>query len=58
MVAADVLDGSAWRCLLAGLASEGLHEEAGAVMQAMTEAGVRVDKVRRESCTCRFILTL
>ncbi|CAM9449134.1 unnamed protein product [Ectocarpus sp. 13 AM-2016] len=44
VVAADVLDGSAWRCLLAGLASEGLHEEAGAVMQAMAEAGVKVDK--------------
>ncbi|CAB1110596.1 unnamed protein product [Ectocarpus sp. CCAP 1310/34] len=44
VVAADVLDGSAWRCLLAGLASEGLHEEAGVVMQAMAEARVRVDK--------------
>ncbi|CAM9133805.1 unnamed protein product [Ectocarpus sp. 4 AP-2014] len=44
VVAADVLGGSAWRCLLAGLASEGLHEEAGVVMQAMAEAGVRVDK--------------
>lgn len=41
----DVLDASAWRFLLAGLASEGLNSEAGLAMQAMVEAGVRVDKV-------------
>ena len=41
----DVLDASAWRFLLAGLASAGLNGEAGLAMQAMVEAGVRVDKV-------------
>ncbi|CAM9283116.1 unnamed protein product, partial [Scytosiphon promiscuus] len=41
---ADVTDASAWRCLFAGLASQGLHEEAGVAMRAMVEAGVRVDK--------------
>lgn len=42
----DMLDASAWRCLLAGLASQGLNGEAGLAMQAMVEAGIRVDKVR------------
>eukprot|EP00903_Cladosiphon_okamuranus_P008809 g8436.t1 len=42
--AADVLDASAWRFLLAGLASAGLNGEAGLAMQAMVEAGVPVDK--------------
>ena len=43
---AEVLDASAWRLLLAGLASAGLNAEAGLAMQAMVEAGVPVDKVR------------
>lgn len=46
VAAVDVLDASAWRCLLAGLARGGLNEEAGLVMQAMVEAGVRIDEVR------------
>eukprot|EP00752_Nemacystus_decipiens_P016473 g14726.t1 len=41
---ADVLDASAWRLLLTGLASAGLNGEAGLAMQAMVEAGVPVDK--------------
>lgn len=53
----DVLDASAWRFLLAALAGEGLNGEAGSAMQAMVEAGVRVDKVRafgycRQGRTC------
>lgn len=49
--AVDILDASAWRCLLASLARDGLNEEAGLVMQAMVEAGVRVDEV----IVCIFI---
>ncbi|CAN0361484.1 unnamed protein product, partial [Laminaria digitata] len=40
----DGLDASSWRCLLAGLASEGLNEEAALVMREMVGAGVRVDE--------------
>lgn len=58
---ADVLDASAWRVLLAGLASAGLNGEAGLAMQAMVEAGVRVDKVQtvppcERFCFCRSAL--
>lgn len=49
---ADVLDASAWRFLLAGLASAGLTGEAGLAMQAMVEAGVPIDKV----CTSVFFV--
>ena len=48
------LDASSWRCLLAGLASEGLNEEAALVMREMVEAGVRVDEVGRMLCFCCF----
>lgn len=54
--AADVLDASAWRYLLARLASEGLNGEAGSAMQAMVEAGVPVDKVTAYERFC-FQLT-
>lgn len=45
-----MLDASAWRVLLASLAREGLNGEAGLAMQAMVEAGVRMDKVRASVC--------
>lgn len=41
----DGLDASSWRCLLAGLAREGLNEEAALVMREMVGVGVRVDEV-------------
>lgn len=46
---ADMMDASAWRCLFAGLARQGLHEEAGMAMRAMVDAGIRVDKVRHDA---------
>lgn len=54
--AADILDASAWRCLLASLASDGLNEEAGSVMQAMVEAGVRVDEVRVQPYAEQYVV--
>lgn len=46
LMSCDMLDASAWRCLLSGLAREGLNEEATVVMREMMGEGIRIDKVK------------
>lgn len=46
----NAIDASSWRCLLSGLAMEGLHREAAFVMQEMVDAGIRMDKVMTRCC--------
>ena len=49
----DAIDASSWRCLLSGLAREGLDEEAAFVMREMVDAGIEMDEVTR-SCIQRL----
>lgn len=41
----EYMDASAWRVLLSGLSSQGLHEQAATAMREMALLGLRVDEV-------------
>lgn len=44
-VTTEYMDASAWRVLLSGLSSQGLHEQAATAMREMALLGLRVDEV-------------